>query len=227
MSYLNRLIQKEEGTLPTVKPRVPGLFETYPLTGTDQNSINSTINPDTEQVVKRKTELKSENLRTLTNKEDNSDKSIEHKLSQHDRLESNLVSLTFPKIPLKNNLRKEERTSKLPTTNKVTNEKQIREEYPEGILLNDYNLNKKVNNFDSGNSGTQYLHNAEFSEKKNLVEPLNTNYSLINEEPSIKVSIGKVEVRAIIEKNPVPLKKKPERKPKISLQEYFDKKNKS
>ncbi|MEJ2003730.1 MAG: hypothetical protein P8X57_01930 [Cyclobacteriaceae bacterium] len=221
MSFLNRLIQNKQGRLPLVRPRIASRFE---------NIMPSVPEPDAAPNIARPLARPSSSDSHETG--DPEQVAVSKNNSQYENLEyvSGEDILTPEKHiqpPLKNDSQdiNQESASHKDLLEMEGGKAFVREDNDEaeGILIEQHYLKQRGDwSANSGKAKTDSRSLNSTSAHPGQKSRQNTGSA----GESVIVNIGTVEVRAIVDQKEKPRRKSPERKPKMSLQEYLDKKNK-
>ena len=208
MSYIDHLIQRQKGHLPLVRPRTPSLFETYTTNAASQNSIGSQSRTDLVQDASPQKDMRSVNRATTQSQDKLEVTDHKNSVTNPDQ-----PALDFNRSKQKNNFAPRKTQSENPQVGYVNSNKTSADGRSdpklEGQLFDEVLNNQLVSKFHFNYSFPGQVDQARIIHKANdLWRPRNKQTSSSKEERSIKVTIGTVEVRAITEKKPTPVKKK-------------------
>lgn len=218
MSFLNRLQLKQQGQLPTVQPCVPSRFESLVPMGQD-TVLDTPPEPTFSRPRAREDQVASN---PMNGHDPGTKESGKRQDAQNgDTLSVKSKEYNEPQVPFVDlgkdatattNSHDEAAFSVTHTVKKI-----------EGILKEPSYFKGGIN---PNQNGIQEAGNLRSGSNSSVITMSGSKGTLDMAEKTVTVNIGTVEVRAIMEERPNTPKKVAARKPKVSLQEYLETKNK-
>ena len=222
MAFLNRLILNKQGRLPLVRPRIPSRFENTNPGEQEPGAAPDSARPVSRSIYNDSPKSSEHSSRTpmwiLDQKSDIGPVQPDGSFTKSETANNKVDIFSFNEV--KGNAAGEGSSE---SENKTTVSERL-DDGAEGILVERHYLTGNVNQ--PGGYQEKAEQDSSFANKPDLAGRHIKRRSMGSNEESVIVNIGTVEVRAVVEQKEKPRQKSPERKPRISLQDYLDKKNK-